>query len=158
MEKIYRVIEIPPDPPFSKGGECSAVFQRGGEMFCCFRKLSGMQPKIASEYLPPLPKGGRGGFNDRPKETPNISPFRKGQNISIFCKGQNISPFRKGGRGNFHSREVMVETEVVMEKIYRVIEIPPDPPFSKGGNVLPFFKGGGECSAVFGNLPACSRR
>jgi hypothetical protein len=112
-------------------------------MFCCFRKLAGMQPKIASEYLPPLPKGGRGGFNDRPKETPNISPFRKGQNISIFCKGQNISPFRKGGRGNFHSREVMVETEAVMEKIYRVIEIPPDPPFSKGGNVLPFFKGGG---------------
>jgi hypothetical protein len=36
MEKIYRVIEIPPDPPFSKGG-----------MFCCFRKLAGMQPKIA---------------------------------------------------------------------------------------------------------------
>jgi hypothetical protein len=32
----------------------------------------------------------------------------------------------------------MVETEAVMEKIYRVIEIPPDPPFSKGGNVLLF--------------------
>jgi hypothetical protein len=62
-----------------------------------------MQPKIASEYLPPLPKGGRGGFNDRPKETPNISPFRK------------------GGRGDFHSRQVMVETEAVMEKIYRVV-------------------------------------
>jgi hypothetical protein len=51
-------------------------------MFCCFRKLAGMQPKIASEYLPPLPKG---------------------------------------GRGDFQSREVMVETEAVMEKIYRVV-------------------------------------
>jgi hypothetical protein len=49
MEKIYRVVveragmekmEIPPAP----------LFQRGG-MFCCFRKLAGMQPKIASEYL-----------------------------------------------------------------------------------------------------------
>jgi hypothetical protein len=77
--------EIPPDPPFSKGG-----------MFCCFRKLAGMQsfpaydPKIAPEYLPPLPKAkksppppfflpkrGRGGFNDRPKKTPNTSPFTK---------------------------------------------------------------------------------
>jgi hypothetical protein len=38
----------------------------------------------------------------------------------------------------FNSREVMVETEAVMEKIYRVMEIPPDPPFSKGGNVLLF--------------------
>jgi hypothetical protein len=41
----------------------------------------------------------------------------------------------------------MVETEAVMEKMYRVaveragmekMEIPPDPPFSKGGNVLLF--------------------
>jgi hypothetical protein len=29
-------------------------------------------------------------------------------------------PFCKEGRGDFHSREVMVETEAVMEKIYRV--------------------------------------
>jgi hypothetical protein len=51
--------EIPPDPPFSKGG-----------MFCCFRKLAGMRsfpacdPKIASEYLPLY-------------QTPNTSPFAK---------------------------------------------------------------------------------
>jgi hypothetical protein len=79
--------EIPPDPPFSKGG-----------MFCCFRKLAGMRsfpacdPKIASENLKYLPLS----------QTPNTSPF---------CKG---------GRGDFQSRQVMVETEAVMEKIYRV--------------------------------------
>jgi hypothetical protein len=54
------------------------------------------------KYLP-LYQRGPGGFNDRPKETPNISPF---------CKG---------GRGDFQNRQVMVETEAVMEKIYRVV-------------------------------------
>jgi hypothetical protein len=64
----------------------------------------GISPPLPNpEHLPPLVKGGWGGFNDRPKKTPNISPFIK------------------GGRGDFHSREVMVETEAVMEKIYRVV-------------------------------------
>jgi hypothetical protein len=63
------------------------------------------------EHLPLLPKPenlpllqrGPGGFNDRLKKTPKISPF---------CKG---------GRRDFHSRQVMVETEAVMEKLYRVV-------------------------------------
>jgi hypothetical protein len=75
------------------------------------------------EHLPPLVKGGWGGFNDRPKKTPNISPFTKGGRGDFIRPKEtpNISPFRKGGRGDFHSRQVMVETEAVMEKIYRVV-------------------------------------
>jgi hypothetical protein len=106
-------IEIPPDPPFSKGG-----------MFCCFRKLAGMRsfpachPKIASEYLPlyqtpntsplcqapntsplcqalntlPLYQRGPGGFNDRPKKTPNTSSLCQAPNTSPLCQAPNTSP------------------------------------------------------------------
>jgi hypothetical protein len=44
----------------------------------------------------------------------------------------------------FNSRVVLAETDAVMEAIYRTIteqlnsEIPPIPPFSKGGKVEPF--------------------
>jgi hypothetical protein len=61
-------------------------------MFCCFRKLAGMLSENSLRISPPLPK-----------------------------QSPNISPFTKGGRGDFHSRRVMVETETVMEKIYRVV-------------------------------------
>jgi hypothetical protein len=107
-------IEIPPDPPFSKGG-----------MFCCFRKLAGMRsfpaydPKIASEYLPlyqtpkylplsqrpkylPLSQRGPGGFTDRPKKTPNTSPFRKNlKYLPLSQKPQISPPFVKGAGGIF---------------------------------------------------------
>jgi hypothetical protein len=103
---MYK-IEIPPAPP---------LFQRRG-MFCCFRKLAGMQPKIASEYLPlyqtpntstftkprtppSLPNSKHLPLSPNPKhlplcQTPNTSPFRQ---------TPNISPLTKGGRGDFHSR------------------------------------------------------
>jgi hypothetical protein len=82
MEKIYRVIEIPPDPPFSKGGNVLLFSET-----CRHTILAGMRsenslgispPLPNPEHLPPLVKGGWGGFNDRPKKTPNISPFSKG--------------------------------------------------------------------------------
>jgi hypothetical protein len=109
--------EIPPDPPFSKGGNVLLFSET-----CRHAILSGMRSENSLRISPPPPfrkgqntspfcKGGRGDFI-RPKDTPNISPFRKRQDISPFCKG---------GRGDFHSRQVMVETEAVMEKLYRVV-------------------------------------
>jgi hypothetical protein len=87
MEKIYRVIEIPPDPPFSKGGNVLLFSET-----CRHAILSGM---LSENSL-------------------RISPlFRKGQNISPFCKGgrgdltigqrkpQISPPFVKGAGGIF---------------------------------------------------------
>jgi hypothetical protein len=107
------------------------------------RSFPACYPKIVSEYLSlsqmpeylplyqtpntsPFCKGGWGDLTigqRKPRTSPpfpkdqNISLFRKSANISPFRKSQNISPFCKGGRGDFHSRQVMVETEAVMEKI-----------------------------------------
>jgi hypothetical protein len=54
-----------------------------------------ISPPLPNPKHPPPLQRGPGGFNDRPRSPPNISPFRK---------TPNISPFRKGGRGDFHGR------------------------------------------------------
>ena len=129
-------------------------------MFCCFRGacrhviLCGMRSENSLRISPPLPnpehlplyQRGPGGFNDKPKETPNISPLyqrgagggfndrpKKTPNISTFPKGQNISPFTKGGRGDLTKR---AQSE----------QIPLNPPLVKGGleRNPPLVKGGLE--------------
>jgi len=62
MGKKDPVFEIPPDPPFPKGGllyfpfhgwtSCSSPMQKGGLLCFAFKKLP--------SYFPPLQKGGRG--------------------------------------------------------------------------------------------------
>jgi hypothetical protein len=140
-------------------------------MFCCFRKLFGIRslpacdPKIVSEYLhlfakakisPPFVKGA-GGFNDRPKETPNISLFHKGQNISPFCKGgrggfsQPASNGRNGrGDGEDLSGSGGEGGDVENWKSPLTRKSPPPPLFQRGGMFCCFRK-------LFGirSLPAC---
>jgi hypothetical protein len=66
MEKIYRVIEIPHDPPFSKGGNVLLFSET-----CRHPILSGMRsenslgispPFAKSRTPPPFSKGGLGGI------------------------------------------------------------------------------------------------
>jgi hypothetical protein len=91
MEKIYRVIEIPPDPPFSKGGNVLL--------------FSGTCRHAAEDSIrisPPFAKGEPGGFNDRPKKTPNISPFAKGEpggDLTIGQRKPQIPPPLPKGAG-----------------------------------------------------------
>jgi hypothetical protein len=52
---------------------------------------------------------------------PACDPKIVSEYLHLFAKAKISPPFVKGAGGDFHRREVMVETEEVMEKIYRVV-------------------------------------
>jgi hypothetical protein len=152
-------IEIPPDPPFSKGGNVLLFSET-----CRHAILSGMRsenslgisplfakprtppPLPNPKYLPlyqtpntlplyqtpntlPLYQRGPGGFNDRPKKTPNISPFHLTLEFSrLMPNVGEASAVGKIGAKRCHSAKKAVFAG--MARSYRVFSWARAPPLA----------------------------
>ncbi len=140
--------EIPPSPPFPKGGiNHFAAHQTGGFARECHGDQYPDNIARLPDTRPPLEKGGGGGFVGttltEPDEIPPSPPFPKGgidhftahQTVSFAreCHGNqypdniarlpdSLPPLEKGGGGGF-----------VGGALAKPGEIPPNPPFPKGG-------------------------
>ena len=120
--------EIPPDPPFFKGGgnvllfsgTCRHAAEDSLRISLPFAKPQTSPPFPNPKHLPLFPKAKKPPLYQRGVGGDLTIGQRKPQTSPPLPTPKYL-PLYKGGRGDFHSRQVMVETEAVMEKLYRVV-------------------------------------